>query len=399
MNPKTIKLIDYWLGIPLTWLLTVFSIRKFTLNKPSKILFIKLIEQGATILAIPGLQRAIQLVGRENVYFLVFPENRPVLDVLNIIPSENILEISGSSFFKFIKDTFKALSFIRKTKIDTTIDMEFFSRFTAVFAFFCGAQNRVGYHRYTSELPMRGNLMTHKVQYNPYIHVSVAYYLLVESTILNPGIIPFPKVDVGQIKLSLPEIKPQPEDIENIRNMIQLHGVNPDNYKIIILNPNAGDMLPLRKWNNANYLKLAEKLLIQYQDILIIFTGNDSEKDIVHDLCCSLFSDRAISLAGETSLKELFALYYISELLVTNDSGPAHFASTTNINILTLFGPETPTLFSPLSNKAHNIRKNLSCSPCVSVLNQRFSPCNDNVCMKQITVDEVFEKILEIINH
>ena len=42
----------------------------------------------------------------------------------------------------------------------------------------------------------------------------------------------------------------------------------------------------------------------------------------------------------------LMVLYTMCEILVTNDSGPAHFASLTPINVVTLFGPETPDLFA-----------------------------------------------------
>ena len=43
-------------------------------------------------------------------------------------------------------------------------------------------------------------------------------------------------------------------------------------------------------------------------------------------------------------------LYTLSELLITNDSGPAHFASMTPITVITLFGPETPLLFRALDS-------------------------------------------------
>ena len=98
-------------------------------------------------------------------------------------------------------------------------------------------------------------------------------------------------------------------------------------------------------------------------------------------------------MAGKTSLRELFLLYELSDLLVTNDSGPAHFASMTDTSILVLFGPETPQLFGPLGDGIEIIWKGLACSPCVNAFNHRFSPCTDNQCMHQITVDEVYERV------
>ena len=401
MKPKTIKFIDYWLGMPLTVFLTLFRyIGSFFVSKrvivPQKILFIKLIEQGATVLAIPSIEKAIEIAGASNVYFIVFSDNRPILNVINLIPPQNIIEIDQRSFFGFITNTVRAIIKIRKLRIDTTIDMEFFSRFTAAFAFFTGAENRIGYHRYTSELPVRGDLMTHKIQYNPYLHISKAYYLLAESILLDPVSIPFPKINVDFPDIKIPKITPSENSINKIKEILSAKGIDFKSNRIVILNPNAGDMLPLRKWQDSNYICLAEKILSEYPNIVIVFTGNHTEKIKVESLCNSIKSERAVSLAGETDMSDLFALYHISHLLITNDSGPAHFATLTDINIITLFGPETPVLFSPLSDRAVNIRMNISCSPCVSILNHRFSPCNNNVCMQLISVENVFNTVANI---
>jgi len=83
--------------------------------------------------------------------------------------------------------------------------------------------------------------------------------------------------------------------------------------------------------------------------------------------------------------------------LITNDSGPVHFASTTNIPIIALFGPESPKIFGPMSPKARVISLGLACSPCVSVFNQKKSSCDDNLCMKQITVAMVIQETQKIL--
>jgi ADP-heptose:LPS heptosyltransferase len=80
---------------------------------------------------------------------------------------------------------------------------------------------------------------------------------------------------------------------------------------------------------------------------------------------------------------------------VTNDSGPGHFSSMTGITSVVLFGPETPAVFGPLAPNAHVLRADIACSPCVNPYNHRFSPCNDNVCMQMITVDQVYELVNE----
>ena len=89
-------------------------------------------------------------------------------------------------------------------------------------------------------------------------------------------------------------------------------------------------------------------------------------------------------------------LYGLAEVLVTNDSGPAHFAALTDIDTVVLFGPETPHLFAGRGPRTHVVWAGIACSPCISALNNRQTACRDNVCMKMINVGQVFTEVAGI---
>jgi len=368
-------------------------------HRPKKIMFLKFIEQGATVLAYSAIKRATEIVGRENVYFCVFENNRPILDILYIIPSENIIIIREKTFFSFLTSSFSALSRIRSEKIDTVIDMEFFSRASTIFSFMTGAKIRVGLHRFTSELPYRGNLMTHRIQYNPYLHTSVFYRSLVEATLQNPSEVPMMKVPISPLqngtKEDLPIFTPTEREKKEMQEKIH-NAFGVDWEKIVILNPNASDLLPLRKWESEKFIELGKKILAENPNVCVVISGAPSEQKDAEEVCRKIGSVRAVSFAGKTTLRELLTLYSLADILITNDSGPGHFSSMTNIQTIILFGPETPKLFGPISPNTHVIWKELACSPCVNVFNHRFSPCNNNVCMKSITVDEVYSEVEKI---
>lgn len=392
MNPNTIRSIDYWLGQPICFLLTLFNFSSPKKDKPGKIIFLKFIEQGATVLAYSALKRATELAGRENVYFCVFDTNRPILDILDIIPAKNIISIQDKSLFSFLGSSLSALLKIRREKIDTSIDMEFFSRASAIFSFLSGARIRVGLHRFTSEYPYRGNLMTHRIQYNPYLHISEYYFSLTEATLQDPAEIPMMKTPKKEFTAQLPAFVAGENEKKDIQAKIDAaFGTNP--IKLIILNPNASDLLPLRKWEKQNFIELGKKIISKNERARVIISGSSSEQPDAEDICTQIGSDKAVSFAGKTSLRGLLVLYSLSDILVTNDSGPGHFSSLTNIKTIILFGPETPKLFGPISPNAQVIWKELACSPCVSILNHRFSPCNNNVCMKSIQVQEVYAAV------
>lgn len=395
MQPATIKTIDRVIGKPICFGLTI--IRRIFPNRkrvqPSSVLFLKLIEQGATVLAYSAIKNAVDRVGRENVFFCVFQENRPILDIMDVIPKENVIEIRQNNIFIFTIDIFKLLIRCRSEKIDTTIDMEFFSRASAILAYLSGARNRVGLHRFKSELPFRGDLMTHRIQYNPYLHISRAYLQLVESLNYEPKEVPMFKEPARSLVTEAPKFEPTGDERRAVDAIINEKLGNTHQRPLILLNPNASDMLPLRKWPTDRFIALGKKLLDEYPEATIVLTGAPSEKASCEMVRSQFDNPRVISVAGYTTLRELMVLYSLANVLVTNDSGPGHFASMTTVQTVVMFGPETPELFGPLGDNIHIIWANLACSPCVNAFNHRFSPCEDNVCMKEISMDVVYEQV------
>ncbi|MBN2255460.1 MAG: glycosyltransferase family 9 protein [Deltaproteobacteria bacterium] len=404
MTPDTIRRIDTMAGKPLCFILTLFRYFRNVLVKERtgrpirKILFVKLIEQGATVLAYGAILRSIEAFGRDNVYFIVFQENREILDIMDVIPRENVFTVRQSSFPVFLFDIATALMAIRRLKIDTVIDMEFFARASAILAYLTGASRRVGHHRFTAEAPYRGDLMTHRIHYNPYLHTARTYISLVDALRHNPADIPMVKAESSDERLPLPRFIPDDSEKERVLATINHAGGKAITGPIILLNPNASDIVPIRKWPADNFVSLGRKILDRHAEATLIITGAPSEISHARRICDRLSSDRVVNLAGLTSLWELCVLYTLADIMITNDSGPAHFASMTDIHTVVLFGPETPALFGPLGSGAHILYKHLACSPCVNVFNHRFSPCTNNRCMTGITVDEVYETVEFIIS-
>jgi ADP-heptose:LPS heptosyltransferase len=241
-----------------------------------------------------------------------------------------------------------------------------------------------------------GNLLTHRLVYNPHLHASQTYFALAKT--LSEPVSPEPllkEVVASQIgnrlKIEIPENEQQ-----TLRNRLQAEFSDIALKKIVLLNANASDIVPLRKWSLDNFVELGKRLL-ENPEISVVSTGSPEEQKACADLARKIGTNRVINFAGKTTFKELITLYSISDLLITNDSGPVHFASTTNIPMIALFGPETPKIFGPMSPNAKVISLGLACSPCISVFNQKKSTCTDNQCMKQITVQMVIQETQKIL--
>jgi len=327
----------------------------------------------------------------------VFEKNREILDLLNLIPSENVIAVLDDGLVRFAMDVIRGMLRIRRLGIDATVDMEFFARTPAILAFLTGARRRVGLHRFTSEQPYRGDLLTHRVQHNPYLHTAMAYYLLVEALTCDERQMPLLKIRLPQIDLDPAKFVARTDERERVRETIDRIAGRHVEPPIVLLNPNASDMLPLRRWPTRRFVELARRVLTDHPEATIAITGGPSEEQAAMAMAQEISPQRAVCLAGETTLRELIVLYTLADVLVTNDSGPGHFASLTDLPTLVLFGPETPALFGPLGSNVQAMTANLACSPCVNALNHRFSPCRQNVCMQEISVDDVYARVQEIL--
>jgi ADP-heptose:LPS heptosyltransferase len=191
----------------------------------------------------------------------------------------------------------------------------------------------------------------------------------------------------------MPRFNPTSEEIERVQTILNQTANRPVARPIVLLNPNASDLLPLRKWDTDRFVMLGKNLLLAYPSLTVIITGAPSERPAAEKMCAEINSPRALCVAGKTTLRELIVLYTMADILATNDSGPGHFASLTDIDSVVMFGPETPELFGALGDRTHILWANLACSPCVNVFNHRFSPCQNNVCMKAISETDVFAKV------
>jgi ADP-heptose:LPS heptosyltransferase len=393
---RTLQWIDRRIGAPICFLLTLVRKVELLFGSPApvavkSILFLKLAEQGSTVLAHGAVTRAVAKVGRGNVYFLVFEENRFIVDVIGLVPPGNVFTVRTGSAWTMATSALSVISQIRRKRIDACIDMEFFARFSAAIAFVTGIPTRVGFHVFFGEGPYRGDLMTHRLLYNPHLHTSRAFTGLVMALDSDPSAFPTFGV-VPPESPPLPVFQPAPGEVAEVEAILRQVGI-PRGARLVILNANASDLLPLRKWDSSNYEALAGRLLAEFPDLWIGFAGSPEEEPRIAEIALAVGSGRSVCLAGKTTLRQLLVLFGLAEVLVTNDSGPAHFAALTTIDVVALFGPETPLLFSAPGPRNHSLWAGIACSPCINAFNNRQTACRDNVCMKTITVDQVLGKV------
>lgn len=396
MTIRLMKILDYWIGVPLCLLfdlcnrlLKLLPERKQGISCP-KILFIKLSEMGSIILASALVRKASIEHPEAQKYFLTFKKNKPLVELLQFTTEERILTIRDDSFLAFVFDTLKAIFYMRKNKINIAFDLELFSRFTAILLFFSGAEKKIGFQHYCFEGLYRGNLLTHNVQYNPLLHISKSYLSMLQSINSESKITPELETKIDEGEVVIPRIISTEEQNKRVQRKLKWLGIK-DKGRVLLVNPGEGN-IPLREWPLENFVTLSQKLLKDKGNYLL-FLGTQGATQKADIICRKLGEERCINLTGETTLSELLDIFNVADALITNDCGLAHLASLTAIKKFILFGPESPQLYAPLGKNTYILYSGLPCSPCFSALNHRNSICKDNLCLKTIQPDEVYNLI------
>ncbi len=399
MTNTTISFLEKYLGIVMCGLLTIYRNvwrRVFgeskTVKPTQRIVFVKFIEQGAFVLHLSTFREAEVTYGKENIYICTFASNKELLLLMQVVPEANIITIYEGSITSFARGFLNSVVKIRTLRIDTAIDLEFFSCASAAFSYLSGCTKRVGYHRYKGSQNYRGDLFTHRLNYSHYVHLAESSWTMLKC-------LETPVSQLPALNLKYDEVKNEVLFTPTEQDTLRLNAIlnQTQNQPRIIINPSLNDALPLRKWPAESYKALVKRLNESFPGHLFIFTGREDEHELTNRFMDNLGIAHAINLCGKTSLRDVFTLYSQSKLLVTSDSGPAHFASLTTINSIVLFGPETPELYGPKCSRTKIVYKKLPCSPCFNAYNNRLSPCSNNICMQQISVNTVFDLSKEIL--
>lgn len=399
MKVDTMRRIDHWAGVPLCFIATfiVWLLDRFAAcrtERPERVLLVELSEMGSAIIVDPAM-RKLQANGAE-LYFVIFKKNASSLRLLGTVPEANVFTIREDGLVSLAVDTLRYLFWTRRMRIDTVIDLELFSRFSALLTGLSGAARRVGYHAFHNEGLYRGAMLSHKVAYNAHMHIAKNFIALVNATLSEKAELPYSKTLIGDEEIVLAQAEVSEAQKAAMRERIREDYPEFDeaNQRLVLINPNASELLVQRRWMPERYIEVMRRLLADYEDILVVITGAPGEREEAAGLKAQVDNERCINFAGRVQFAELPALYSISRLMLSNDSGPGHFSAVTPLKTFVIFGPETPALYGSLGNSTP-IYAGLACSPCVSASNHRKTPCHDNVCIQVITVDQVTELLRE----
>ncbi len=160
---------------------------------------------------------------------------------------------------------------------------------------------------------------------------------------------------------------------------------------LVVLNAGA-NFGPAKCWPAEKYAAVADVLTERYGARVVASLG-PSEREIADRLRAAAKQPLEIFIDPPLGLGPLRALIRRCQLLITNDTGPRHFASALGVPVITVFGSSDPAWTDTRYDKERIVMLNLDCQPCM----QRVCPLKHHNCMNLLEPALVLEKADEFL--
>jgi|DewCreStandDraft_4_1066084.scaffolds.fasta_scaffold02806_2 ADP-heptose:LPS heptosyltransferase len=328
-------------------------------DNKKKVLVIKLCCLGDVIQATPAL-RALKENGYE-VHYLCIEFVKPLLELVPFISKIYTINLEN------ITDVLKTISVLNKENYDLVINFHRDIK-SFLFVFFINAKMKAGFKWGLSSLFVNKSFV-----FNSNIHESERYL----SIISGLGF----EIKDKSTKINIPETASEKIEISTNKKI----GIFPGG------GVNPGTVMLTKRWPVANYIMLAQKMIDEGFSVYAF--GGLMDQHLIDEI------RKVVPEVKEAITKTINDfIYYVSkmDLFIAPDTGPLHIAAAAGVNTIGLFGASSPELVAPPNSNSQYLWGREKCSPCYlpeTVHKRKFLRCKDNICMKKITVDMVYEKI------
>jgi heptosyltransferase-2 len=234
----------------------------------------------------------------------------------------------------------------------------------AMVAFAAGIGERWGY-----STDCRSLLLTHRVPHD----VARGHQLEDYTPLLNA-------MNAPRVVDEIPTMALPTATKEKARRRLRQLGIKLDRPLFGI---HAGGLYGRAKhWGDDRYCEVADRLRADGCNVLLLTSpGERVQAETIAATCNNL-----PIIGDDGDVLTLAAAISQCAVIITNDSGPLHLAAALAVPSVSIFGPTDPGR-TVIPGASRVVRKPTSCAPCYA----RECPLGHHRCMRDITVDEVYE--------
>ena len=323
---------------------------------------------GDSVMTVPALRALRRVLPDAHITLVIRPSARGIFPEADFVDDVLLYDRKG------VLSVFPQIREWRRRKFDLAVLFQ--NAFeAALIPFLAGVPVRLGYATesrralltHPLELP-DWRSSRHEVFYYLYVVTALEQMLFGTSSICEAD--PDTTIQISETRKA------------EAADLLRAHGVRQGEL-VVALCPGSINSRA-KRWPAEAYAALADRLIDDHRQVLLI--GSKDEADVSDDVT-NRMRHRPIVLTGKTSLDQITAVLSAVDLIVTNDTGPAHIGAALGRPTLVIFGPTNPLTTRPFSPAAEILRHPPDCAPCML----RDCPI-DHRCMTAITVDEVFER-------
>ncbi len=381
INVRFVRTTDKYLGICLCYLLyfvdrvTKAIWGKGDENEKRKVLMMKFAGIGNIVMILPTIRAVRKHYPEAQIDMFTLLTNREVL--LHNRSIDNTYFLNERNFFTFFVTYLRNVFKLSRERYDMVLDFEQFAKTSSVFALLIEARERIGFD---TPGQGRGIAYTRRVAYMDYKHMVETFFRIAKGAGVE-------EADLSPVKLGVND-----EEQNNVKLFLEHNNIREEDIVIGMHMGTGINMMSQRRWAKEKFARLAD-MLIDECKVSVVFTGAGNEEEKLVEETLSLMRHSASNAANKFSIKELAGFAERCRVFVSNDTSAVHIASAMGTPVAGIYGPNTPFLYGPRGNNDVVFYKDLYCSPCITNYNAKISRCDDPVCIKSITVEEVFDGI------
>ncbi len=371
------------------------------LNPPQRILLINIFGIGDVLFTTPLINNLKAAYPDVQIGYLCnrrtapLLERNPKIDKIFVYERDDLEALRQKSAWQYLKAVRRLIQDIRGEQFDMVLDVSLNS-FMSFLASAAGIPRRIGY-----DYKGRGIFLTQRIPLAGYEDRHVVEYYL---DLLGETGVPIQRKEI-EFPLTAQDTDWAGKFLE--QNYISARPPVPQigicsagkaGGPVIGLIPGGGESwgkdAGYKRWPAECFAKLADKL-VEKKSATIILMGGLVELDLC-EKTAQLMQNRPIEACGKTSLGQFAALMQRCSLVVTNDGGPLHVAVAVGAKTVSIFGPVDERVYGPYPLGNHIvIKKDIACRPCYRQF--RKASCEHISCLRQITVEDVLERVEKIL--